>query len=195
MCRSQSHLSISIVSKTMSNSVNLSLRTLLVVSGASRGIGRALAVECSAKLASGSLVILLARSKSGLEETQNQILASSATNITVIVHAIDLTRPSPDDLAGIFRTALDGRSIAEFALAMIINNVGTIGPVNKSAWELGLDAAAWQDYFAINVFSVAGLNSAFLNTVGQPNTQKRVVVVNITSGTAIDPYPSFAFYW
>lgn len=180
----------------MANAVNLSQKTLFVLSGASRGIGRAMAVECSAKFGAGSVVVLLARSSTGLEETKAEIIARNGANVTVVLHAIDLTRPTSEQLAAIFSTALNGRSAADFELAMMVHNVGTIGDITKLARDLGSDAAVWQDYYAINVFSVAALNSAFMDAViQQPKTAGRVFIVNISSGAGNNPYKSFALYW
>lgn len=180
----------------MASAVSLSQKTLFVISGASRGIGRTLAIECAAKFAEGSVVVLLARSSSGLEETKAEILARNAANVTVILLAIDLTRPTADELANIFRTSLAGHSAGEFDLAMIVHNIGTIGDITKLASQLGsADVSVWQDYYSINVFSVAALNSAFLAAIRQPKAPTRVFVVNITSGAGIHPYKSFALYW
>lgn len=180
----------------MANAINLAQKSFLLVSGASRGIGRALAVECAAQMAAGSLIVLLARSSSGLEETKAMILEQNSQNITVIIHTIDLTRPSPAELSAIFSTALEGRTANEFDLVMIVHNIGTIGPVSKFAREIGAEASLWQDYFAINVFSVAALNSAFLDAMkSKVNSTQRVFIVNVTSGTAIAPFSSLTLYW
>lgn len=179
----------------MANAVNLSQKTLFVISGASRGIGRALAVECSAKFAAGSVVVLLARSSTGLEETKCEILERNNNKITVLVHVIDLTRPSSDDLAAIFQKALNGRALEDFGLAMIVHNVGTVGDITKSAMDLGSDAAAWHAYFSLNVFSVMGLNTAFLKNIQQCASSIRTLIVNLTSESGIDPYKNLSMYW
>lgn len=57
-------------------------RTFLVVTGASRGIGRNLAIEFSRLLGPESTVLLLARSLLNLEETRKRILE---VNCNVVV--------------------------------------------------------------------------------------------------------------
>lgn len=182
----------------MANAVNLSQKTFFVVSGASRGIGRSIAIECAAKFAAGSVIVLLARSINGLEETKAQILARNPTNVTVFMFAIDLTRPTPNDITNIFQTALSERTIADFGLAMIVHNVGTVGDTTKLARELGSDETVWHDYYSMNVFTVVALNKAFLDifyVVRQQNPSNRLLIVNVTSKCGLEPYKSFSLYW
>lgn len=176
------------------NAVDLRQKTFLVISGASRGIGRMLAIECAAKTTAGSLIVLLARSTAGLEETKAQILAKNPNNITVMILSIDLTRPTAAELKQIFDTALYERNVSDFQLAMIIHNVGTVGDVTKLAKDFGDDESVLQDYYAMNVFSVIALNRLFLALFDEAKDVRRVVV-NITSMCAIKPCKSFTLYW
>lgn len=178
----------------MANAVKLALKTYMMVSGASRGIGRALAVECAAKFAAGSVVVLLARSATGLDETRTQILARNPNNVTVFKFTIDLTRPSVVDLAAIFRSTLNGvDSIDDFHTAMIIHNVGTIGDITKFARDFGPDMSVMQEYYSINVFSVVALNRAFLDVFN--SDARRRLIVNITSQCSSVPCKTFVLYW
>lgn len=180
----------------MANAVDLVKKSFFVISGASRGIGRSMAIECAAKMSSGSVIVLIARSVAGLEVTKAQILAKNQTNVTVYLFGIDLTRPTAAQIANIFDTALYERNVGDFELAMIIHNIGTVGDVSKWAKALG-DANAidvWNDYYSINVFSVAALNTAFLNLFEQHSGIRRLVV-NVTSKAALVPFKSFALYW
>lgn len=183
----------------MANSVNLSQKTFFVVTGASRGIGRCIAIECAAKFAAGSVIVLLARSISGLEETKAQVLARNPTNVTVFIIAIDLTRPSAEEIANIFRTALSERTISDFGLALIVHNVGTIGDTTKLAKQIGTDMSVWEEYYAANVFSVVALNSAFLeyfhNGGESSSAANRPLIVNITSKCGLVPCKSLTLYW
>lgn len=176
------------------NSVDLNQKTLFIMSGASRGIGRTMAIECAAKLATGSVIVLLARSVNGLEETKAQILAKNPKNVTVIIFSIDLTRPSSDQIKHIFDTTLSERSVADFQLAIIVHSIGTLGDVTKLAKEFDEKTINdWHDYYSINVFSVVALNAAFL-TLFEANKIRRLVV-NITSKCGIVPCKSFTQYW
>lgn len=178
----------------MSNPISLTGKTLLIVSGASRGIGRTIAIECAAKFATGSLVILLARSQAGLEETRADILERN-DRITVVVHPIDLTRPTPEELNNIFETGLQGRSPSEFELCMIVHNVGTIGDITLYAQALSNNPTIWEDYYMMNLFSVAALNATFMKAVSAQNAENRIFIVNLTSGASVNPYKSLTLYW
>lgn len=177
----------------MANAVNLSQKSFFVISGASRGIGRSIAIECAAKFAAGSVIVLLARSMGGLEETKAQILARNPTNVTVFLFAIDLAHPSTEELENIFETALSERNIADFGLAMIVHNVGTIGDTTILAKDTGTDMTVWQDYYYINVFTVVALNKIFLDHFYASTNQR--LIVNITSLCGLEPFKSFVLYW
>lgn len=162
------------------------------MTGASRGIGRTMAIECAAKMATGSVIVLIARSTAGLEETKAQILAKNPSNVTVFLLTLDLTRPTADQIsAHIFDATLNERNLDEFKLAMIVHNVGSVGNVSKYAKEL-CDTDEWQDYYAMNVFSVIALNGEFLKRF---SVQTRRLVVNITSKCGLEPFKSLTMYW
>lgn len=172
----------------MANSLTLNKKTFFLISGASQGIGQQIAIECSRNLAPGSIVVLLARNLAGLNATSAKI-SSINTHITVTVMPIDLSRPTPNEISSIFDNALLNRNPTEFELAYIVHNVGTIGDITKMAHQLD-DTAVWQQYYDINVFSVATLNARFMQVFA--NNQK--LCVNVTSKCSSVPYPSFALY-
>lgn len=172
----------------MANSLTLNKKTFFLISGASQGIGKHIAIECSRNLAPGSLVVLLARNEAALNATSNEI-RSMNTHVSVIVLAIDLSRPTSNDIITIFGNALLNRNATEFELAFIVHNVGTIGDITKMAHQLD-DTAVWQQYYDLNVFSVATLNARFMQVFA--NNPK--LCVNVTSKCSSVPYPSFALY-
>lgn len=177
---------------TAKNAVDLTQKTYFLMSGASRGIGRTIAIECAAKMATGSVIVLIARTTAGLEETKAQILAKNPSNVTVFYLALDLTRPTPDQLQSIFDATLNERNLDEFRLAMIVHNVGSVGDVTQYARHLA-DTDQWQEYFALNVYAVIALNAAFLKRFAA--VECRRLVVNITSKCGLVPFKSLAMYW
>lgn len=189
-------------SSTPNNAVNLAQKTFFVISGASRGIGQSMAIECASKFLNGSVIVLLARSTSGLEMTKSQILAKNQGNITVFTFSMDLCKPSTASLDKVFTTALNGRNITDFQSAIIVHNVGSIGDITKLARELGEnDLDKWQDYYSMNLFSVVALNNAFLrlfeshNKLVEPEQRIPRLIVNIASKAGLVPFESFALYW
>lgn len=177
----------------MSNAVNLNQKLFFVLTGASRGIGQSMAVECAAKASAGSLFVLLARSIEGLEQTKSQMLSRNH-DISVKIFAIDLTHPSPEELLKIFIDSLADNRVEDFQLAVIVHNVGSIGDVTKFAKDFGDDEKVFQDYYALNVFGVIALNRVFLNLFDAAKSVQRLVV-NVTSLCAVKPCKSFTLYW
>lgn len=177
-----------------SNAVDLTQKTFFLITGASRGIGRSMAIECAAKMATGSVIVLLARSTVGLEETKAQIMARNPSNVTVILLTYDLTRPTAEQISSIFDATLNERNVDEFKLAMIVHNVGSIGNVKQYAKDFGTsDMDEWHDYYAINVFSVISLNTEFLKRFNDRSTRR--FIVNVTSKCALVPCKGLTMYW
>lgn len=174
------------------NGVKLAQKTFFLMTGASRGIGRTMAIECAAKMTTGSVIVLIARSMNGLEETKAQILAKNKSNVTVFILSLDLMHPTADQINSIFDTALSERNIDEFQLAIIVHNVGSIGDVTQLAKQFD-NMEQWHDYYAINVFSVIALNTEFLKRFS--GNLPRRLVVNITSKCGLVPCKSLTMYW
>lgn len=168
--------------------MDLNKKTYLLITGASRGIGRTMAIECSKKIAPGSLVVLLARSESGLNKTKDQI-SSNSKPIIVRTIPIDLSNAQKSELQKAILTSLEGYNAKDFERALIIHNAGSLGDSTKLAKELD-DMDYWVDYYKLNVFSVTVLNAVFMKEF--QDIEK--VVVNITSLCGIQPFPSLSYY-
>jgi sepiapterin reductase len=162
-----------------------SKKTFLLVSGASKGIGRTIAVEFSKKLAAGSKLALLARSAQGLEETKG--LCNSALQIETF--SVDLVNPDTQALSAFVKKAV-GED--DYEVAMVVHNAGSIGNLKRTAKDLE-NLAEVNDYFHLNVSSLILLNSLFLKAFPDAAKCKRMVV-NITSLCGIKPFHSFALY-
>lgn len=174
------------------NAVDLTQKTFFLITGASRGIGRSMAIECAAKMATGSVIVLIARSMAGLEETKAQIMAKNPSNVTVVLLTHDLTRPTAEQINSIFDVPLYERNLDEFKLAMIVHNVGSIGDVKRFAKDFS-DMDEWHDYYAINVFSVVALNTEFLKRFNDCTARR--LVINITSKCGLVPCKGLTMYW
>jgi NAD(P)-dependent dehydrogenase (short-subunit alcohol dehydrogenase family) len=107
---------------------------IAIVTGASRGIGRAIAAELSAE---GARVVLAARSQAELEE-----LAASLPN-DALVHAADLREPEAP-------AALVAATLARFGrVDALVNNAGA----TVRGDFLELSDAQWQDGFALKFYA------------------------------------------
>lgn len=159
----------------------------LLVTGASKGIGARMAVEASKELAVGSVVVLVARSLSGLESTKAEILKANS-GVNVFAQSMDLVKPSVEDLRQLFDKTFDAG--VKFELVMAIHNVGTLGDTSK--WVRDIDSyEELQHFYTMNVFAPTILNNVLLKVV--PHTIQRFIV-NITSKAALHPFKSFGFY-
>ena len=115
-------------------------KTFCLITGASRGIGRCIAVEFSKKVGPNSVFLLLARSAQGLEETKAEVLANEGQSIQVTTAAVDLSKPNVEKYLEIVESALTstGTKAGDFDISILVHNAGTLGKsipyVKKSRW-------------------------------------------------------------
>lgn len=148
---------------------------LTVVTGASRGIGRAIAIEFALR---GAHVVMGGRDRSALEETARQVKAAGGSGE---VHELDVA-------------SVD--SVAEFSQAVLhngvpdtlINNSGIGGPVGN-LWEI--DQHGWQEAFRVNVEGTFLCTKAFLPAM---ISRERGSIVNIGSATGKAALPGRTAY-
>ena len=169
------------------------LRTYCLITGASRGIGRNFSIEFSRRFAANSLVVLLARSEAGLLETKSLIIKANP-QVKVVTSTIDLGNPDSESFLKIIRDSLVDVDLKpkDFELSVIVHNVGSVGDVSEGTSQMS-DIAKWQNYFALNVTSVASLNSQFLKVFPDGSTKWRSII-NVTSLAAIKPIKSMGYY-
>ena len=146
----------------------------VVVTGASRGIGRALAVELAKKRYD---LVLAARSRDELEALAKEL--SSAHGVTCRVVACDLATMDG-------RGALE-RSTADLEITGLVNNAG-FGIAGAFAdGDRGRDV----EMIRLNVEALTDLCHAFLPRLkGRPGA----FIANVASTAAFQPVPLFAAY-
>ncbi|MFA7669571.1 MAG: SDR family oxidoreductase [Burkholderiaceae bacterium] len=152
--------------------------TIAVISGASRGLGFALASEL---LASGATVITLSRNSNA---ELDAIAAQHGSRVQQL--QADLSQPSSiEAAAGLLSAALpDGAS-----RYLLINNAGTVDPVSLAS---GLfDASAIEQAFNLNVTATMVLTAAFLRSVPQQADRR---IVNVSSGAGRQPTRGWGVY-
>ncbi len=111
---------------------------IAVVTGASRGLGRRIAVRLAQQ---GATVALLARSVAGLENTRQEIGAKGARALVV---PVDLGEPkSIQQVKGVIENDLGIPSI-------LVNAAGVFGPIDLIK---NSDPAAWIETIMINTVS------------------------------------------
>lgn len=149
---------------------------LAVITGASRGIGRAVALGMAAE---GAHVVLVARTVGGLEEVDDEIrkVGGKATLVP-----LDLT-----DLAGIDRL---GATIFERwgKLDILIGNAGSLGTLSPLSH---LEPKDWDKTLAINVTANYRLIRSFEPLLKRSDAGRAVFV---TSGAAQKCQPHWGAY-
>lgn len=171
------------------SSVDFGKKTLLFITGASRGIGRAIAVEVSRLVKPESVLVLVASSSSALEETKSLVLQVQ-DKLTVLTYPLDLSKLSSDAYDNLFDNVLQKINILDLEYSVIIHNAGTIGTLKKSV-DLD-DVELWRKYYDLNMISAVSLNSKFMNKT--KSLAKKLVVVNISSLCGRAPFVNMSMY-
>lgn len=146
-----------------------------LVTGASSGLGRALAIELAQR---GARLVLAARDKDKLAQTAQQ--AGGQADGDVRVQPCDVSdRQQVDSLASAAQSAFGG-------LDILINNAG-IGRAGKVAES---DPEAIQEMLQVNLWGLFLVTRACLPLI----TDRKGWLVNISSVAAFNPSPGFAMY-
>lgn len=148
-----------------------------VVTGASRGLGRRIAVRLAQQ---GAAVALVARSEAGLEESHAEIAAKGGHALVV---AADLSRPeSVERLKDLVQRDLGVPSI-------LVNAAGVFGPIDLVR---NSDAGSWIETIMVNTISAYLTCRAFVGGMIDRGWGR---IVNVTSAAALhEPGPANSAY-
>lgn len=173
----------------MTTSVDFSKKSLILITGASKGIGRTIAIEISRHLAQDSVIVLLARSEVGLKETKLQIQEIDKS-LSVLTYIIDLSKPDIEEYNSIFKNILSSIDQNDIHFGIIFHNAGHVGTLKQTTDLIDLDL--WRKYYDLNMFSVILLNSVFKNNL--QSVVPQLMIVNITSLCGRSPFVNMAMY-
>eukprot|EP00118_Oscarella_pearsei_P003184 m.13339 g.13339 ORF g.13339 m.13339 type:complete len:266 (+) comp24696_c0_seq1:1182-1979(+) len=166
--------------------------SFLLITGASQGYGRSLAILFAQKFFEASpstvRIVLTARSADGLEETK-QLIAKHAPGLDVSVLAGDFaqTNGGEGDLSEKLLRSVESKTYEQ---VILINNAGSLGNIAVPLSEQA-DLNHLQEYFLLNVGAPIVLTSNFLKVFHQ--TQRKYVL-NISSLCALVPFESLGLY-
>lgn len=151
------------------------LAPTVLVTGAGRGIGRAIALRFAR---AGATVLAAARTRSEVEDTARACEAAGGRGIPLVLDVTD--RVSVDAALLPALEDLDGR------LDVLVNNAGAFAVVPFAE----LDAATWRRLFAVNLDGVLHVTQAALPAL----RAARGHLLNIASVAARTPYEGSSVY-
>lgn len=166
---------------------------LCVLTGASRGLGRSLAVALSQTFKSNSVFILLARSMTDLEAVKEEMLQiSNLSPDHILPFYFDQGQFPTDTSTKLFediRTQVN-KLPQDFHKYLLIHNSGTLADISKKSSQFG-DFDEVSVHFNVNVSGMIVLNTKCLELF---DNNSKSVIVNISSLAAIQPVNSFSLY-
>lgn len=165
--------------------------TLLVITGASRGIGRAIGNAFVKLIGDQSITaILIARTRNELLETQRQM--QSAGDVESLIYDMDLSNIDElDDNIDIILGA--ARPFSKYNRVIFVNNAGSIGHLGPAV-EHGDSAKAFQQYMDFNITSSLWFTTRFARELHPFASDMECTLINISSLCAISPVPTMASY-
>jgi NAD(P)-dependent dehydrogenase (short-subunit alcohol dehydrogenase family) len=149
---------------------------VVVITGASRGIGRALAVHFAANRARLALV---ARSESGLDETLAAVRDAGGEGDSFVADVTD---------APAMARALEQFATSLGPVDVLVNNAGLGGPIGEM-WELDVDE--WWETVEVNLRGTFICTRAVLPSMVD---RKHGRIVNVVSHAGVHRWPYFSSY-
>lgn len=167
-------------------------KSFCIITGGSRGIGRAIAVALSTKFSSESVVVITGRSAADLSDTRLEVQAVAPG---VEVRAVPADLGNVDALKqGVISELFKDVDPASFQNILLINNAGSLGGVSRFLRELDTsDISSLQEYYTLNLTSALLLTSHLLTAFPKRDGLRRTIV-NISSLAAIQPMSSCGVY-
>jgi NAD(P)-dependent dehydrogenase (short-subunit alcohol dehydrogenase family) len=142
---------------------------IALITGAGRGIGRAIALELAR---ARTAVALVARSEDQLAETANRVQELGGIPLTVRADLGD-----PDQVARVVRRTNEQLGPVD----VLVNNAAVVWPLGPS---ISVDPKEWATAIGINVVAAATLSFAVLPTMVE---RKWGRIVNVSSAIASQP--------
>lgn len=163
-------------------------RALCIITGASRGFGRAAALALSPRLLRGSVLVLAARSGDDLRAVQAELAASEA-GLRLESVVADVSRS--EGLESIVRVCQEA-STGDIDHLILINNAASLGDVSRFTTGF-TDLAEVDSYLSLNISSPLCLTARVLRAFPRRAGLKRTVV-NVSSLCALQPFRSWVLY-
>ncbi|XP_029367346.1 sepiapterin reductase b [Echeneis naucrates] len=165
-------------------------RGLCIITGASKGLGRALAHEAAHLLEPSSVLLLVARSGALLKKLREE-LQSSIGQQQLEIHCITADLSTKEGVNTTLKVARKQKVLNETDHVLLINNAASLGAI--SAFESFTDVESVNSYLSLNVSSALALTAGILQMFpARPGLRRSVV--NISSTFAQQVSPSWVLY-
>ncbi|XP_050045374.1 sepiapterin reductase-like [Dermacentor andersoni] len=161
----------------------------VIITGASVGIGRAVAQAFSQEVSEKSVFVITGRNAENLNETK-RLVGQVSPGVEVIAEVMDHSKATFEDYRKLITDTW--AKISEADGVVLVHNVGTVGDVHKYASAF-TDEKEIDDYFHLNLTSVMTLTSAFLEQFPNSSTISRTII-NISSLAAVKPLAGASIY-
>lgn len=170
------------------------MKRLIIITGASRGIGKGIATELNRFYNADTHFLLIARDVEKLSEVRDQLEKDSNRRNTVKVVSVDFSIPNPVDVYyKILKVALLGADLTnedeeneklrQFEQLIVVYNHGTLIFGNVSL--VMSHHQEMRDNFETNLFSIWTMLAA-VNLLLPVNIVEKQFHVNISSGYALE---------
>ncbi|PIK39159.1 putative sepiapterin reductase-like [Apostichopus japonicus] len=171
---------------------NLNVPTVCIVTGASKGIGREVAIQLAQKADPKSSFYLIARNKQALEETAQKIRAAVGVDVDIRCISADLSTDEGVEKSNrdIFENLGD---VSRFSHAILVNNAASVGDMTKYARELD-DMNFLQGFCRLNLSGPIVLTSKFFKAFGHGKDSLRKTIVQVSSDNGTIPYKTMHTY-
>ena len=155
----------------------------IVVTGASRGLGKALAIELAKR---GGRVVMVARGEAELATAVAEARAAAAGSGGV-AHGLAF---DVGDKEAVHRIAGAAAALVDVPIEVLVNNASTLGPLPMPLL-LDTDCEALEAVLAVNLLGPFRLTKAL---AGSMALAEHGVVVFLSSDTAVNAYPTWGAY-
>ncbi|XP_071827497.1 sepiapterin reductase-like [Apostichopus japonicus] len=173
--------------------------TVAFITGASKGIGRAIAVEFSKRFTDKLQLVLTGRCEKDLKETVSLIQTEPSFSSKKTTFKLVIGNLSDEcEFTGLVDDFFNIEDTSPYQQAILINNAGSAGDAQYIRDLTSSDAKKVQEYFFLNVSSPLLLASKFLSVFSKSKLvdQKGIqhFIIQISSLAAVMPIPSWSLY-
>ncbi|CAN7996037.1 unnamed protein product [Ixodes pacificus] len=162
---------------------------LIVVTGASGGLGRGIAVSFAEHVADGSLLVITGRNTAGLEETKRTIV-SLGRGVSVSVETCDHSRALFRDYQDLLERA--SAQLPDPDRVVLVHNAASVESYSDGVVSFDNERKIG-DYYRLNLTSVMTLTSAFLRHYNSDSGPSRAIV-NVSSSAGVVAIQGLGLY-